>query len=190
MILTQEFLKNESNKRDINLVSEKRIFNENTNLFSARKGYDLFISHSFLDKKLILTLLDMFNKSDYSVYVDWLDDPNLDRNNVTSNTASIIKNRIMQCKGLSYIATANIVNSKWCPWELGLADGLHSGKACILPILKEGNSFRGTEYIGIYPYIEYKQVSGRYYNDFWIVNQEDQYKSILLREWLNGKKFE
>ena len=181
-------MKNESNKRDINLASEKKIINENTNLFSMRKEYDLFISHSFLDKRLILTLIDMFNKLGYSVYVDWRDNPNLDRDNITSKTATVIKSRIMQCKGLSYIATGNIVNSKWCPWELGLADGLHIGKACILPVLKEGNSFRGIEYIGIYPYIEYKQVLGRYYNDFWIVSQENQYKCILLREWLNGKK--
>lgn len=83
----------------------------------------MFISHSFLDKKLILTLIDLFNNAGYSVYVDWINDKTLDRNNVSPKTAKVIKNRISDCKGLSYIATGNIINSKWCPWELGLADG-------------------------------------------------------------------
>lgn len=42
------------------------------------------------------------------------------------------------CTGLSYIAISNIVNSKWCPWELGYADG-KKNKAAILPITKEKN---------------------------------------------------
>lgn len=188
MILTQEFLARESIKRDINNASEKRILHENIIMFTEKTEYDLFISHSFLDKKLILTLIDLFNKANYSVYVDWINDQNLDRDRVSSKTAKLIKKRISECRGLSYIATDNIVNSKWCPWELGLADGLHSGKACILPVMKEGKTFKGTEYVGIYPYIEYEKISGKQTYEFWVNDQEDTTKYLSLKNWLNGEE--
>ena len=170
MILTNEFLRRESIKRDISNASETRILNENYMVFSKKESYDLFISHSFLDKKLILTLIDLFNNAGYSVYVDWIDDKNLDRNNVSPKTANVIKNRISNCKGLSYIATRNIVNSKWCPWELGLADGMLNGKSCILPVMEESSTFKGLEYLGLYPYIEYEKISGKSTYEFWVID--------------------
>ena len=54
----------------------------------------MVILHSFLDKRLILTLIDLFNNVGYSVYVDWINDKNLGRNNVSPKTANVIKNRI------------------------------------------------------------------------------------------------
>ncbi len=186
MILTQEYLRQQSNERDINDYAQERIMNENASVFSENRGYDLFISHSFHDKKLVLTLVRLFNDAKYSVYVDWINDSGLDRTNVTIKTAKIIRNRIAQCKGLSYIATNNIVNSKWCPWELGLGDGLNNGRSCILPVMQEGSSFRGTEYIGMYPYIEYEKISGENTYQFWIVDPNDSSKYSSLRNWLNG----
>ena len=58
----------------------------------------------------------------------------------------------------------NIVDTKWCPWELGLAYGLLNGKAYILLILKEPSAFKEVEFIGIYPIIEFDI----YENDFYI----------------------
>ncbi|MGE4587964.1 MAG: TIR domain-containing protein [Acidaminococcaceae bacterium] len=179
MILTQEFLGRQASIRDINEYSENRIMNENA-MFSKNNSYDLFISHSFFDKKLVLTLVQLFNDAQYSVYVDWINDSSLDRKNVTSETAKIIRKRIAQCKGLAYIATKNIVSSKWCPWELGLGDGINNGRSCILPVMQEGSSFRGTEYIGMYPYIEYES------DKFWVVDQNDSSKYTSLRNWLAG----
>lgn len=186
MILTNEFLIRESIKRDIGYESETRILNENHSIFSKKDSYDLFISHSFLDKKLILTLMDLFNIAGYSVYVDWINDKNLDRNNVSSRTANVIKNRISNCKGLSYIATRNIVNSKWCSWELGLADGMLNGKSCILPVMEESCTFKGLEYLGLYPYIEYEKISGKSIYEFWIIDQYDSSRYTSLRKWLYG----
>ena len=119
MILTREFLQSEAKQRNIYSSSQTRILNESYNLFSTKKAnYDLFLSHSYLDKDLVLTLVQLFTNAGYYVYVDWIDDVQLDRNNVTVATAKFIKSRIKQCKGLSYISTSNIVSSKWCPWEL------------------------------------------------------------------------
>ena len=146
--------------------------------------YDLFFSHSFKDKDLVTGLYHLFYKANYKVYIDWIDDITLDRTNVTPNTASIIKSRIMNSNGISYIATSNSTSSKWCPWELGVADGA-KGKVCILPVMDD--SFKGQEYLGLYPYIEYARISGKPDYDFWIHDQKNTQKYIILKDWLAGK---
>lgn len=78
----------------------------------------MFISHSFLDKRLILTLIDLFNNAGYSVYVDWINDKNLDRNNVSSKTANVIKKEYLIVKAylilpLEILLIQNGVHGNW-----------------------------------------------------------------------------
>lgn len=68
------------------------------------------------------------------MHVDWINDPELDREYVTESTAQLLRKRMKCCKGLSYIATSNIVDSKWCPWALGYFDGISEEKCCMLPV--------------------------------------------------------
>lgn len=147
--------------------------------------YDLFISHSFKDKDLVTGLYHLFYKANYKVYIDWIDDITLDRTNVTPGTASTIKKRILNSSGTSYIATSNSTTSKWCPWELGVADGA-IGKVCILPVME--GSFKGQEYLGLYPYIEYEKIKGKDEYQFWVYDQTDNRKYVILRDWLSGEK--
>ena len=121
----------------------------------------------------------------YKVYIDWIDDITLDRTNVTPATASTIRSRIMNSTGTSYIATSNSTSSKWCPWELGVADGA-KGKVCILPVMDD--SFKGQEYLGLYPYIEYEKVKGKDEYQFWVYDQTDNRKYVILKDWLSGIK--
>lgn len=87
-------------------------------------------------------------------------------------------------KGLSYVATSNSTNSKWCPWELGYFDGKKNGRCCILPIM-ESQTFQGQEYLGLYPYMQYAQVSGKEKYEFWVYNQGTN-EYVILRKWLDG----
>lgn len=57
----------------------------------------------------------------YSVYVDW-NDNQLDPNNVTPETAKMLRERMKQCKSLIYAFSENASSSKWMPWELGYFD--------------------------------------------------------------------
>lgn len=187
MILTKSFLKNESEKRSINNFSQKKILNENLIIKSEDKNYDVFISHSFLDKDLVLTLVKLFNEAGYSVYVDWIEDIELNRSAVTKDTASLVRSRISQSKSLAYVVTTNISNSKWFPWELGIADGMLNEKAAILPILDSGKNFNGQEYLGMYPHIDYQGTTeGK--QEFWINDPDDSTRYVTLRGWLNGKQ--
>lgn len=166
---------------------ENRIFNENRQLYNKTDQYDLFLSHSYLDKDLVYSLVNLFNKAGYSVYVDWMVDTQLDRSKVDANTADQLRTRMKMCKGLAYVSTTNITQSKWCPWELGYVDGNKNGRCAIMPVLEtNAGSFTGQEYLGLYPYIDYEkcQESGEY--EFWVNDPSDKKTYVKLSDWLKG----
>lgn len=165
-----------------------KVLTENRQIFFAKSTYDLFLSHSYLDKSLVYTIVDLFNHAGYSVYVDWMVDTQLDRNNVTPGTAKSLRGRMDTCQGLAYISTDNISTSKWCPWELGYMDGKRNGRCAILPVLdSETAGFSGREYLGIYPFIDYEiNKSGNKY-EFWVNDPVNNQNYVSLNEWLTGK---
>ncbi len=179
MRLTEEFIKNIG--QDVIQHSEFSHLDEYR--FDEKKKYDLFISHSFQDRSLVFGLTRLFTDTGYNVYVDWIDDKNLNRDDVTVETASLLRNRISNSKGLAYVATDNIAGSKWCPWELGIADGMGK-KTCILPIMKKG--YAGREYLNLYPYLEYLQYKGKTQFEFWITDQAKKANYTSLKKWLAG----
>jgi hypothetical protein len=151
--------------------------------------YDIFLSHSSKDAQIIFGILDSLNDLGYSVYVDWVDDPQLDRGNVTKATAKTLRVRMNQSKSLLYATTEHASSSKWMPWELGFMDGIKE-KAAILPIFENENSsshyYKGQEYLGIYPYCikDYFQVNPSK-EGLWIFDNEDTY--VTFNNWLAGK---
>ena len=190
MILTRGTLTEYAVKRGIYDTDStfRQVMNENKSLFSESKKneYDVFLSHSILDKRLVLTLLDMFKDAKYTVYIDWIEDKQLSRANVSPSTADILRKRMNQSRGLAFITTQESLSSKWCPWELGYFDGKSkNARCCILPVLENSKSkFIGQEYLGLYPYLEYKDAG--YLQDFYINDIEGRY--VSLREWINGKE--
>lgn len=188
MILTTGFLDNQANSRGIYATdsAQRRVLYENETILKKSNKYDIFLSHRYMDGKRVITLVNMFNDAGYSVYVDWLEDPELDRNNVTVYTAALLKLRLLSSKGLTFLATDNSSYSKWCPWELGYMDG-KNGRCCILPVLDyNATAFKGVEYLGLYPYIEYDTQRGTGKFDFWVYDQNDNTKYVRLDFWLNG----
>lgn len=117
-------------------------------------SYDIFLSHSVKDAELVLGVKLLLEDNGKRVYVDWLEDPQLDRSKVTPATAEKIRTRMRSCRSLVYLHSVNSPDSKWMPWELGFSDGLH-GAVAILPITRSADStFHGQEYLGIYPWID------------------------------------
>jgi hypothetical protein len=166
---------------------QRQVVTKNKEIYSSKKSYDLFLSHSYLDKKLVYTLVDIFNKAGYNIYVDWMVDTQLDRTVVNRETAKVLKGRMDDCKGLAYVSTSNTVNSKWCPWELGYSDGSKNGRCAILPIMEtEYGEFKGREYLGLYPYIDYEKNRSAHDYDFWVNDPQNEKKYINLSSWLEG----
>jgi len=191
MILTKKYLKRISLRNNFREDSaDRRILNENHKKYIAKSRYDIFLSHSHLDKKQIYALVNLFNKSGYSVYVDWMIDEQLDRSMVNRKTSETLRKRMDSSRCLAYVATNNSTRSKWCPWELGYMDGRTKGRCAILPILEDDEDvFRGVEYLGIYPYIDYarsNQEGSKY--EFWVTDSVNENRYITLSEWLDGAK--
>jgi hypothetical protein len=66
----------------------------------------------------ILRLKFDFESMKHSVYVDWLTD-DLDRGNVTRDTADRLRKRMKHCKILFFAFSPHAKPSQWMPWELG-----------------------------------------------------------------------
>lgn len=127
--------------------------------------FDIFIAHSKLDQNIIKGLyVDLNNKFDIDVYVDWIVDPHLSRNNVNTKSAFTLRKRMDKSESLLYAVSGNSLTSVWTPWELGYFDG--SKKLIkVLPILNDYESdFHGTEYVGIYEIIDKNEINTLFNN--------------------------
>lgn len=135
-------------------LSAESIILESVKTFSTAKKYDIFLSHSIRDAELILGMKATLEDMGYSVYVDWIEDPQLDRSRVTPTTADKLRTRMNSSNSLFYVTTHNSTSSKWMPWECGYFDGKKE-KAAIVPIVSSstGNTYHGQEYLGLYPFV-------------------------------------
>ncbi len=180
MIINESFLRKYAD--DNNVLSRRSLIFESLSHSDSQDKFDIFISHSSLDKKCTLALIELLEKDGVKAYVDFIQDTGMNPNNVTIETAKKIKSRLNQCKALTYLSTSNTTNSKWCPWELGLSDGITNGKCAIFPVMD--SVFRGQEYLGLYPYISYgKNDKGE--NKFWVNSPFDKNTYALLSDWIN-----
>lgn len=118
--------------------SIKAVINESMESYRAATSFDIFLSHSSSDAELVVGIKVLLEESGKRVYVDWVDDPEFDRSNVTKATAARLRHRMMQSDSLLYVATDNATNSKWMPWELGYFDGLKRDKVRISHLASNG----------------------------------------------------
>lgn len=150
------------------------------------KTYDIFLSHSTKDKELVAGTKLILEDLGFSVYIDWIEDPQMNRGNVTKETAELLQKRMQNCKSLFYAFSTNSNESRWMPWECGYFDGIKNGKVAVLPISNvERKSFKGTEYLGLYYYITIqpsKAGSVRIY----VRESEDVY--TVYESWMNNEK--
>ena len=103
----------------------------NTQL-EQHKTFDLFLSHSSRDVETLLRLKTMLNSQGINVYIDWVNDRDQLRRELTNiDTAKVIRERIKACKAMMYIHTEAGAASQWTPWELGYADAINK-KICVL----------------------------------------------------------
>lgn len=163
--------------------SKQRLFEQK--LFSAQnvsenKEFDIFLSHSFLDREEVQGLYQELTDFGYSVYVDWIVDPHLDRSNVTKESASLVRKRMKCSKSLLLAISVNASMSKWIPWELGYVDG-NTNRCAIIPVTKERippKSFEGKEYLSLYPFIKKLPVSGTNEDKLWVIEAEYSYSQF------------
>ena len=152
----------------------------------TEKSWDIFLSHAFLDREMlsgtVLTIEDM----GYSVYIDWREDPKLDRTQVTPATAAILRERMKASKCLFYSITPAAKESAWMKWELGWKDG-QNGRTAILPIAEKSTEDSSEQqFLGLYPYVSDGTTEGTNKNTLWIHRSPKCY--VSFDGWLNGKE--
>jgi hypothetical protein len=159
-------------------VNEQRTFSKSTSTTSV------FLSHAHQDKAKIEQAKLFFENLGISIYVDWADQTMPERTNGV--TAQNIKIQIStQNDKFILLATNNAVASKWCNWEVGIADTfkLSKDKIAILPLADNNRHWTGNEYLQIYPSIEFE--SGYNKNNLGFYIPEGYY---ILYPSVNGSR--
>lgn len=143
----------------------------------------LFLSHSHYDKDIVLSARTLFERYRAEVYIDWLDDPNLPETTNTE-TAQIIKDRINLCYKFVMLASVKALNSKWVPWELGIADSKKGlSNVAIIPLVENSEKWPENEYVGLYSTIQKKNIGP--FIDY-IVVSPDKSTQTYLGDWLKN----
>ena len=82
-------------------TANESILKNSLNLSEAVSEFDIFLSHSYADKEYIVELKRILENYGYSVYVDWITDgKTLSRDNVSKDTAELIRKRMKQSKSM------------------------------------------------------------------------------------------
>lgn len=153
----------------------------------------VFLSHKHSDAKEVKDLRKLLENMGVILYIDWLD-PDMPEK-TRGETAIIIKQKIESNDKFILLATDNAVESKWCNWELGYGDSKKylRDKIALFPVLESyDRTWKGSEYMQIYPVIEYmdgsslntrgEAIEKGYYVFYPTANGNRSYKSII--QWL------
>ncbi|GGK48318.1 TIR domain-containing protein [Pseudomonas koreensis] len=123
--------------------------------FSAKRygQPSAFLSHSHKDERLALGLQQMLVAQGWDIYIDWQDQQMPDQPDV--ETAKRIKRAIIGADWFLFLATENSTASRWCPWEIGYADGEKPlNRIAVVPTTDANGSFYGNEYLRLYSRID------------------------------------
>ncbi|WP_336667621.1 toll/interleukin-1 receptor domain-containing protein [Elizabethkingia anophelis] len=154
----------------------------------------IFLSHKHDEYTILQDVVGFLGYEGINVYVDWMD-PNMPTY-TNAETAHKLKQKIKIADKFILIATEDAINSKWCNWELGLGDAAkYIQHIALIPINRTNKSFKGYEYLSIYPYIDYengynKCVNGNYISKGYYVKtplSNSRHTFTPLKEWLAKK---
>ena len=109
----------------------------------------VFLSHAHQDSDIAEGIATYLKSLGVAVYIDWKDASMPPQTN--GETATRIKQRIRRADVFLLACTNKACESRWCPWELGVADDSKSrDNILILPISDGSGTFKGNEYLQIY----------------------------------------
>lgn len=143
-----------------------------------------FLSHSSKDEDLVTGAIRILVNHGATVYVDKVDPelpPYTDK-----KTAATLKTRINQTRKFVLLATKNSKESRWVPWELGIADSAKGlDRIALFPAVDEPDdtSWTSWEYMGLYRRIVWGKLKG-HEKELWMVLDEERNSATSLSSWL------
>jgi hypothetical protein len=132
-------------------------------------GKNTFLSHSSKDDDKVGGAVRILTIHGAQVYVDH-NDP-LNRTDDCIAIAAHIRSVIRACKKFVLLATPASTDSKWMPWELGLADGIQShSNVAVLPAAERSfdMDWAQQEYLGLYRKVVWGKLKG-HEEHMWLV---------------------
>lgn len=112
-----------------------------------------FLCHSHKDQELAKGLQVLLKENGWDLYIDWEDGEM--PNTPSRETASKIKTKIKTADWFLILATSNSTQSRWCPWEIGIADSTKGyEKILIIPTEDDYGNWYGNEYLQLYKKID------------------------------------
>lgn len=137
-----------------NLNNYSRFFNRDVHKFGAiGSSKKAFLCHSHADAEYVKGFIQLLKQENIDVYVDWQDSAMPQITN--RETASKIQQKIKDLDYFFFLATPNSVKSRWCPWEIGYADGVKRYESIfIIPTQDRNGNFYGNEYLDLYQRVD------------------------------------
>lgn len=168
----------------------KKSINLNNYYFEKKASYqsfDVFLSHSSKDKDILPSVINFLSKYNVNVYIDKSDDELPKK--PSSETGDVIKSRIQEAKKFIVLVSQNSKDSKWIPWELGIADEKKKiENVALLPCIQSTSlsDWPEQEYLGLYPRIVYGNFKGTT-TPVWMVLDHHNNTGLEIGEWLKRK---
>lgn len=113
----------------------------------AKSQTTAFLCHSHKDEELAQGLQVLLTEQGWDLYIDWQDNAMPQTPDVV--TAQRIKDKIAQHNWFLFLATPNSMSSRWCPWEIGVADSEKNEKIILIRTV-DGDNWYGNEYLELY----------------------------------------
>lgn len=152
---------------------------------ASASAVDVFLSHSSSDKNTSLPkAIGLLVQHGAKVYIDKADKELPQK--TSAETGAKLKERIAQCPKFVVLVTANSKDSRWIPWELGIADEKKKLRnVAILPDVENQPEvdWPDREYLGLYPRIVLENFKGQTI-PVWMVLDHHTNTGTELGEWL------
>lgn len=164
--------------------TRRRVIVETAKARSPR--FATFLSHSSKDADLLPGVVLILENHGATVYLDKKDDslpPYTSR-----ETASALRSRVSDSSKFVLLASENSKDSRWVPWELGLADGYkRPDNVAVFPSVDKWYDFTWTEheYLGVYDRIVWGDHVD-YKDKIWMVLNQEHNTATELRRWLQS----
>lgn len=145
-----------------------------------------FLSHSSKDDDLVTGAIRVLEGHGGKVYVDEVD-PEMPPY-TSEQTAALLKKRIRDTSRFVLLASKNSKESRWVPWELGVADGIKpAAHIALFPAADTAydQSWASWEYLGLYDRIAWGNHAD-FDEPIWMVLNEKQNTATELSRWLRG----
>lgn len=150
----------------------------------SRTGKTTFLAHSSRDDDLVAGVILILENHGARVYADHKD-PSIATGGLL-RIADHLRTVIGECRKFVMLATPRSKDSKWIPWELGLADGLRTNDSIALFPSAENSdetTWSQQEYLGLYNRIVWGKLQGAA-KPVWFV-WDHKNTGTRLEQWLD-----